>query len=696
MPSNPAISIVVPVYNQQRYLVECLDSLRDQTFADIEVVCVDDGSTDGSPALLDGYTGLGARLRVVHQRNAGVAAARNRGLDEARGTYVMFVDSDDFIRTDTCELLHNVAREQDADIVVFGGKTFPESNWADDCFAKRRVTYKGESLKAVFLEPGSNPLMCNKMYRRSMLDDAGLRFDPALRLGEDNAFQFATFPHARTVAYTPETLYFYRSHAESAVQAIKDDSDKRVLEHLKVVRSVVDLWREKRYIVGHEFDLLNWAVEFLNRDARFTTFAPRQELSEGFCALYERTFDAATADALTKTRRRQLDFILGARHAAQDDPAVSVVLCAEPGRAFDEDAFHSLELQTEQRVEFVVVENGTAWLEEGRPVLARDPRCRFSPSLEEAVASARAPWVLLPSTSAEYVPTALEQLLRDVEELPRSAEPFPLSNAAVDAVTFTDADGLLESADPYACITVTSATNLDGRRAFAARELAGGAFHMASLASGNKLLAAGLVKAEERDGRHVSSLALAQGALCRAAAVLPTKVPLVTVRKAKLASDGAQALLASMDASVATLRARTAPELLGALDSSYAALLVSLMGTTRSLDAFCQLFPLVRERLAANPDALDDPLLAPAFADEARRLCDAASEHDYFPEHVLEQLHKLGIENGKNLRQVGEVASEVALLHEDIDRFYSSVTYRAGRIATALPRKIVNLIRRKG
>ena len=160
-PSNPKISIIVPVYNVEAYLEECLASLTGQTFSDIEIICIDDGSTDGSPALLDALASRDARIRAVHQENTGVARARNHALDLVRGEYVMFVDSDDAIAARSCEVLYARAQETGADIVVFGGKTYPTELWADASFAQREKVYRHDSVDALLSEAGSAPLMCN-------------------------------------------------------------------------------------------------------------------------------------------------------------------------------------------------------------------------------------------------------------------------------------------------------------------------------------------------------------------------------------------------------------------------------------------------------------------------------------------------------------------------------------------------------
>ena len=115
----PKISVIIPVYNAEQYLRKCLDSVVSQTFRDIEIICVDDGSTDGSGAILDEYAAKDNRIVVIHQANAGVAAARNTGLKSAQGEYLAFLDSDDAYNPQLCELAYNRACQSGADIVKF-------------------------------------------------------------------------------------------------------------------------------------------------------------------------------------------------------------------------------------------------------------------------------------------------------------------------------------------------------------------------------------------------------------------------------------------------------------------------------------------------------------------------------------------------------------------------------------------------
>ena len=117
--SKPAVSVIVPVYNVAPYLRRCVDSLLCQTLRDIEIILIDDGSTDGSGQLCDEYAAGDARIRVIHQENAGLSEARNAGIDRARADFFMFVDSDDWVEPEYCGLPLAVAKEQQADLVMF-------------------------------------------------------------------------------------------------------------------------------------------------------------------------------------------------------------------------------------------------------------------------------------------------------------------------------------------------------------------------------------------------------------------------------------------------------------------------------------------------------------------------------------------------------------------------------------------------
>ena len=115
--SEIKVSVIIPVYKTEMYIRECMDSVINQTLKDIEIICVDDGSPDDSGKILDEYAKNDNRVHVIHQKNAGVSVARNNGISEAKGEYIKFVDSDDFIDKETCQICYNKSKEFDADIV---------------------------------------------------------------------------------------------------------------------------------------------------------------------------------------------------------------------------------------------------------------------------------------------------------------------------------------------------------------------------------------------------------------------------------------------------------------------------------------------------------------------------------------------------------------------------------------------------
>ena len=117
---NPKVSVIVPVYNVKPYLERCIDSLISQSLKEIEIILVDDGSTDGSAAICDDYARRDERIVVIHKQNGGVSSARNVGIDFAKGDYIMFVDSDDWVEPEFCNLPYDVAKQNDADMVMFG------------------------------------------------------------------------------------------------------------------------------------------------------------------------------------------------------------------------------------------------------------------------------------------------------------------------------------------------------------------------------------------------------------------------------------------------------------------------------------------------------------------------------------------------------------------------------------------------
>ena len=216
------LSVIVPCYNAEAYLEDCLDALLAQSFGDFEAILVDDGSRDGTPEILSRRAARDGRLRVVRQENAGVSAARNRALREASGDWVFFLDADDLLPRDALQCLLTGAGDG-TDLVVglhdtFGeGPTetvYPEGAWWTRAGERRR------RLAAARLIEGDSVLnvMCNKLHRRGALLRAGIRLNENLRIAEDALFNLEAVLSAREIAFVPEVTYHYRMHAASATR----------------------------------------------------------------------------------------------------------------------------------------------------------------------------------------------------------------------------------------------------------------------------------------------------------------------------------------------------------------------------------------------------------------------------------------------------------------------------------------------
>jgi glycosyltransferase involved in cell wall biosynthesis len=158
----PLISIIIPVYNVEKYLSECLDSIMNQTFSDIEIICINDGSTDNSLAYLEKYSQKGSRVIVINQENKGQAVARNIGIKAAKGKYVLFVDSDDWIAQNSCETLLSYLTE-DIDLIIFDTNIFGEFDKSMNKYFQPKFSGKLNISGDVILKTPTSPW--NKIYR---------------------------------------------------------------------------------------------------------------------------------------------------------------------------------------------------------------------------------------------------------------------------------------------------------------------------------------------------------------------------------------------------------------------------------------------------------------------------------------------------------------------------------------------------
>lgn len=216
-----AISVIVPIYRVEKYLPACIDSILNQTFTDFELILVDDGSPDRCPEICDETAKRDARVRVIHQANQGLSAARNAGIEAARGAWLSFVDSDDYIAPQFYEKLYQTAQRTDADCVMCSVQNVDESGKSIDS-ALMRVADEVKTGQEVLQKIGRDDVTpyltaWNKLYRRKLFNT--LRY-PAGRQNED-VFVFAElFCQVQRAACVAEPLYFYRKRIGSIMNSV--------------------------------------------------------------------------------------------------------------------------------------------------------------------------------------------------------------------------------------------------------------------------------------------------------------------------------------------------------------------------------------------------------------------------------------------------------------------------------------------
>ena len=261
------MSIIVPVYNVQRYLGPCLESLRRQTWPHLEILLVNDGSTDGSGALCAAAARADPRVRFLDQPNGGVSTARNAALELARGDYLPFADSDDRLTPDAAETRVRTAQRTGADLVISHFIRVDGEKQAQRGHIKEeRLLTRQEFAQEMVKAPANYyyGALWNKLYRRSIVEKQGLRFDAEVSWSEDFLFNLEYLRHVRLVAAVPKPLYYYYKRPGSLVTS--QASLRRVIrmkrdtfDYYKTLYQDLDLYDEQkarvyRYLISAATD----------------------------------------------------------------------------------------------------------------------------------------------------------------------------------------------------------------------------------------------------------------------------------------------------------------------------------------------------------------------------------------------------------------------------------------------------------
>ena len=219
------ISIIIPCYKVEAYLPKCLDSLINQTYKNLEIICIDDGSPDNSGKILDEYAKKDSRIKVIHQGNGGVSSARNTGLDIATGEWISFVDADDWLDVNAYEKLLNSTEDEKVEMLVFGNHSV-----CDGVISKYKSINANESnftdYSYLLLRLGG--VVWNKLFSRSLIEENKTRFVKGINLSEDGLFNTEIMLKYPKLKIVDEGIYFYRIYRPDSTLSGQHSLDKEL------------------------------------------------------------------------------------------------------------------------------------------------------------------------------------------------------------------------------------------------------------------------------------------------------------------------------------------------------------------------------------------------------------------------------------------------------------------------------------
>lgn len=297
---NPTISYIVPVYNSEKFLRQCLDSIFAQTIPNWECIVVDDGSNDGSGSICDEYAKTDERFKVIHKDNEGVSIARNIALDHSKGKFIAFVDSDDIISSNFLEILEQNIK--DADLLMFSNQNFYNDGGKTTLQRKYEHLIGKESVEKYILTLKKNTqqwefygYIWNKCYLRSIIEENHIRFTPGLSYREDNVFNEMYYRNTKSLIVLDDVLYFYRVSSTGLTNAKVSKNDWYMISVL-LDRYTDDISYEPLKIYDKER-----IFRFLQNALIFPMFKDKNLLEE------LRSY-ARTNDFMTFTKREKLVF----------------------------------------------------------------------------------------------------------------------------------------------------------------------------------------------------------------------------------------------------------------------------------------------------------------------------------------------------------------------------------------------------
>ena len=284
-------SVLTPVYNVEKYIVECIESVINQTYSDFEFILVDDGSPDESPRICDKYAQEDSRIKVIHKENGGLISARRAAIAVASGEYCVFLDSDDYLDREALEVINKKIEETSCDCVCYGFNRVNDQGsvlWRSNDTEEKIVNEKGELYKIIFTNHAFNSLG-RKAVRRELLSADFSKYYH-VSMGEDLLQSIEILKNSKSVAFTTENLYNYRINLSSITRTV---SINNYIDDFTVRASVLDflrnenVWSESDYQEYKDYSLKLFAIEIM-RVAGFD--AKRSQKKQIFSKIREQEY----------------------------------------------------------------------------------------------------------------------------------------------------------------------------------------------------------------------------------------------------------------------------------------------------------------------------------------------------------------------------------------------------------------------
>lgn len=378
--SSVLISVVIAVYNAEAYIRECLDSVCGQTYKDIEIICVDDGSTDSSAEIISGYSLKDNRVKLIKQQNQFAGVARNTGMKQATGEYIIFLDADDFFEPDMLEKAYEDIIAEDSDICVFNSNLFDQETekFKEYSWAFKKRLFKGQKIIRPTEFPNNenifrmfNGWAWDKLMKRSFVDSTGLEFQ-ALRTSNDMYFTMMALTKASKISILDDVLAHQRVNNSSSLSRTREKSWNCFYEGLKAMQE--ELIRSNTMEI-YERGFINWCANFslwqLNSISGETFVKVydliRNEVIPGF-GLDSREesyfFSKQEYDQIQKIIEEPLlpeDIEIGVseEEEASDKPLVSVIMPSLNVGLYMEQCLRSVMAQTLKNIEIICVDAGS-------------------------------------------------------------------------------------------------------------------------------------------------------------------------------------------------------------------------------------------------------------------------------------------------------------------------------------------------